>query len=54
MLPDPSTVSPAGKLKRALLPVPSVLPLVPANPASVVTPPPAVILRIVSLLVSAT
>ena len=45
---------PSGKLKRAAAPVPSVEPAAPAEPASVVTTPAGVILRIVSLLLSAT
>ena len=39
-LPAPSTATPSGRLNRAALPVPSVLPLDPAKPASVVTMPP--------------
>ena len=53
-LPEASTASPAGALKRAALPVASVAPVIPALPARVVTTPAGVILRIVWLPVSAT
>src|SRR6266568_4468174 len=49
-----STARPVGKLKRAVLPVPSALPKRPAEPANVVTFAAGVILRMVLLLVSAT
>ncbi len=49
-----STARPCGPLKSAAEPVPSVLPVVPAVPARVVTTPPGVIMRMVSLPVSAT
>src|ERR1051326_6307726 len=45
---------PAGALKRASLPVPSADPLFPAEPASVVTAPAGVIIRIVWFPASAT
>ena len=54
MLPTLSTASPVGRLKLAAVPVPSALPNTFAVPASVVTAPAAVILRIVLLPVSAT
>jgi len=43
-----------GKLNRAAVPVPSVDPPTPANPASVLTAPDGEIMRSVSLSVSAT
>ena len=46
--------TPRGWLKRAALPVPSTLPAEPARPASVVTTPAGVILRIVWFSESAT
>jgi hypothetical protein len=50
----PSAGSPSGRLKRAAGPVPSVLPVVPGEPASVVTTPVAMTsFRIVWLLLSA-
>jgi hypothetical protein len=52
MLPELSTVNPHGLEKRAVLPVPSAEPAFP--PASVVTCPSGVILRIVLLKESAT
>src|SRR5207249_451929 len=54
MLPAASTARPLGPLNRAALPVPSVLPKVPAKPASVVTTLAGVILRIELLKKSAT
>ena len=53
-LPALSTATPAGPLKRAAAPVPSAVPGLPAVPASVVTTPPDVIIRIVWLPVSPT
>ena len=53
-LPDPSTVTLWGSLKRAAAPVLSVLPDKPAVPASVVTTPVGVIFRMVLLPKSAT
>ena len=53
-LPALSTATPCGWLKSAALPVPSALPLTPANPASVLTTPAGVIIRIVWFQVSAT
>ena len=53
-LPDPSTVSPAGSVNRAAAPVPSVVPVRPALPASVVTTPAGVTLRTVLLTGSET
>src|SRR6478609_9888666 len=53
-LPALSTATPFGKLNRAALPEPSVLPKVSAWPARVVTVPSLVILRMVLLPVSAT
>ena len=47
--PEPSTATPAGWLNSAFMPVPSLLPLIPAEPARVVTAPAGVILRMVSL-----
>ena len=52
--PAASTATPMGTLKRAAAPVPSALPPLPAVPASVVTTPAGVILRMVELFVSAT
>jgi hypothetical protein len=49
-----STATAKGSLNLAAVPVPFVLPLLPAVPASVVTTPPAVILRMVLLVLSAT
>ena len=53
-LPDPSTATPDGPEKRELLPVPSAKPAYPLKPATVVTTPAGVTLRIVSVEVSAT
>src|SRR5437660_206684 len=53
-VPAMSTAKPVGTLKRAALPVPSAPPALPANPASVVTTPADVTLRIVWLGESAT
>src|SRR5205823_13648032 len=53
-LPEESVATPSGLLNRAALPVPSALPPFPASPASVVTTPAGVILRIVVLSLSAT
>src|SRR5688500_16366921 len=50
----PSLPTPDGVLNRAAFPVPSADPPVPAVPATVVTTPPLVILRIVWLFWSAT
>ena len=49
-----SVAMPLGSRKRAAAPVASVEPLTPAVPASVVTSPAGVILRMVSLSESAT
>ena len=46
-VPAALMATPRGELNRALLPVPSVLPLVLASPANVVTTPPGAIFRIV-------
>ena len=54
MLPDESRAIPTGTLKRAAEPVPLVLPGTRGWPAIVVTTPPGVTFRIVSLLASAT
>src|SRR5205809_7791352 len=54
MLPTLSMATAAGPLKRAALPVPLTLPVLPAKPAKVVTTPAGVILRMVLLTVSAT
>ena len=48
-VPPLSTAIPSGKLNRAALPVPSLLPGLFARPANVVTSPAAVTLRIVEL-----
>jgi hypothetical protein len=53
-LPAASVATPFGELKRASALPPSALPGTPAAPASVLTTPAAVILRIVWLPVSAT
>ena len=53
-MPELSTAIPSGLLKRAVVPVPSALPLLPAKPASVLTVPLGVIFRIVWLSVSPT
>src|SRR6476660_3485289 len=53
-MPVASTATPVGRLKRAAAPVPSVLPVLPAVPARVVTTPAGVILRMVALVWSAT
>src|ERR1035437_3983975 len=53
-LPTASTATPDGPLNCAELPVPSLMPGVPALPASVVTTPAEVTFRIVELPVSAT
>src|SRR5262245_26812924 len=53
-VPEPSTAIPDGFQKRAANPEPSALPLLPANPASVVTLPFGAIRRIVWLPESAT
>jgi hypothetical protein len=45
---------PSGVENRALLPTPSVVPPLPANPAKVLTTPAGVIFRIVALVDSAT
>src|SRR5207248_6389477 len=49
-----STARAVGKLKRAVLPAPLALPVLPAKPAKVLTTRAGVILRMVLLLVSAT
>src|SRR6476661_2867302 len=54
MLPTLSMATAAGPLKRAALPVPLALPVLPAKPAKVVTTPAGVILRMVLFAVSAT
>jgi len=53
-LPALSVPMPAGKKKLAAAPVASVLPVTPAVPASVLTAPAGVILRMVLLLASTT
>src|SRR4051812_4347658 len=53
-VPVVSTVIPEGLANRAALPVPSTWPELPATPASVLTTPAGVIVRIVLLLESAT
>ena len=53
-VPEASRVMAFGVLKRALPPVASVVPEVPARPAKVVTSPAGVILRMAWLPLSAT
>src|SRR5436190_413562 len=53
-LPAASTATPCGRQNRAALRGPSALPQYRASPAGVVTTPPGVILRMVSLSPSAT
>jgi hypothetical protein len=53
-LPSASTVMPVGVLNWAFVPVPSAWPMLPAEPANVVTTPADVTLRIVLFPVSAT
>ena len=52
--PLPSTATDVGWLNWAVVPVPSVVPEDPSDPASVVTTPAAVTLRITWLFLSAT